>query len=57
MESLYNRGLISYPRTETTKFNPSRNLYNIVISLSKDANMESNLGFGIYANKLLDKNL
>jgi DNA topoisomerase-3 len=27
MESLYNRGFISYPRTETNKFNPSINLY------------------------------
>lgn len=34
MEKLYNKGFLSYPRTETTKFNPSINLRSIVSSLS-----------------------
>ena len=34
MEKLYNKGFLSYPRTETTKFNPTINLRTIVNSLS-----------------------
>jgi DNA topoisomerase-3 len=33
MEKLYNKGFLSYPRTETTKFNPTINLRNVVNSL------------------------
>jgi len=33
MEKLYNKGFLSYPRTETTKFNPTINLRKIVSSL------------------------
>jgi DNA topoisomerase-3 len=34
MEKLYNKGFLSYPRTETTKFNPTINLRNVVNSLT-----------------------
>ena len=30
MEKLYNRGYLSYPRTETTKYNPTIDLKKIV---------------------------
>jgi len=30
MEKLYNRGYLSYPRTETTKYNSTINLKDIV---------------------------
>jgi DNA topoisomerase III len=33
MEKLYNKGVLSYPRTETTRFNPTINLRKIVSSL------------------------
>jgi DNA topoisomerase III len=33
MEKLYNKGFLSYPRTETTKFNPTINLRTIISSL------------------------
>jgi DNA topoisomerase III len=33
MEKLYNKGFLSYPRTETNKFNPTINLRRIVSSL------------------------
>lgn len=46
MEKLYNRGFLSYPRTETTKFNPTINLRKIVSSL------EANSEFGDFAKKI-----
>jgi DNA topoisomerase-3 len=33
MEKLYNRGFLSYPRTETTKYNKTINLKDIVNKL------------------------
>ena len=35
LEDLYQQGLISYPRTETTIYNPTINLREIVIRISK----------------------
>jgi len=35
MEKLYQRGILSYPRTETNTFNPTINLRSIVSELSK----------------------
>lgn len=35
MERLYNRGYLSYPRTETNVFNPTINLRKIVGEMSK----------------------
>lgn len=35
MEKLYNRGYLSYPRTETNTFNPTINLRKIVDEMSK----------------------
>ena len=35
MEKLYQRGILSYPRTETNTFNPTINLRSIVESLSQ----------------------
>lgn len=35
MEKLYNRGYLSYPRTETNVFNPTINLRNIVNEMTK----------------------
>ena len=49
MDALYNRGLISYPRTETNIFNPTINLRNIVTQFFTD------LEFGYFASKLLIK--
>lgn len=46
-EKLYNKGFISYPRTETNTF-PEMNLREIVVELSK------NSVFGEYANKILE---
>jgi DNA topoisomerase III len=46
-EKLYNKGFISYPRTETNIF-PEMNLREIVVELSK------NSVFGDYANKILE---
>lgn len=46
MEKLYNRGFLSYPRTETTKFNPTINLRKIVSSL------EQSPEFGGFASKV-----
>lgn len=45
-EKLYNRGFISYPRTETNSF-PEMNLREIVEELTK------NSSFGGYASKIL----
>ena len=47
MEKLYNRGFLSYPRTETTKYNKTINLKQIVGSL------ENSPEFGDFAVKLL----
>lgn len=33
MEKLYNKGFLSYPRTETTQYNPTINLRKIVADL------------------------
>jgi DNA topoisomerase-3 len=46
MEKLYNRGFLSYPRTETTQFNPNINLKNIVVDL------EANQIFGSFAKRI-----
>ncbi|CDW85516.1 dna topoisomerase [Stylonychia lemnae] len=46
MEKLYQRGILSYPRTETNTFNPTINLRNIVNELSK------NDSFGEFANRV-----
>ena len=46
MEELYNKGFLSYPRTETTKFNPTINLRAIVNSLSNNAQ------YGEFAKKI-----
>lgn len=50
MEKLYNKGFLSYPRTETTKFNPTINLRKVVSSL------EHNTDFGDFAKGLLQVN-
>ncbi|ANQ10297.1 DNA topoisomerase [Plasmodium coatneyi] len=49
-EKLYNKGFISYPRTETNFFPSSMNLRSIVSELKK------NKVFGSYANKLCQGN-
>ena len=36
MEKLYNQGYLSYPRTETTKFNPTINLRSVISSLQNN---------------------
>ncbi len=46
MEKLYNRGFLSYPRTETTQFNPAINLKNIVVDL------EANQSYGAFAKRI-----
>ena len=46
MEKLYNKGFLSYPRTETTKFNPTINLRKIVSSL------EQSTEYGEFARKV-----
>lgn len=46
MEKLYNKGFLSYPRTETTKFNPTINLRKVVSSL------EHNTDFGDFAKRV-----
>ena len=35
MEKLYNRGYLSYPRTETNVYNPTINLRKIVDEMQK----------------------
>ena len=35
MEKLYNKGFLSYPRTETTRYNPTINLRDIVSKLTR----------------------
>ncbi|GAW82104.1 DNA topoisomerase 3 [Plasmodium gonderi] len=49
-EKLYNRGFISYPRTETNYFPSSMNLLKVVHELKK------NNIFGFYAKKLTENN-
>jgi DNA topoisomerase III len=46
MEKLYNRGFLSYPRTETTKYNPTINLKNIV------GNLKQSQAFGNFAERV-----
>ena len=46
MEKLYQRGILSYPRTETNVFNPTINLRNIVNELTR------NDTFGEFAQKV-----
>jgi DNA topoisomerase-3 len=48
-EKLYTDGFISYPRTETNKYNPTINLKNI-IGKFKDHNQ-----FGDYATNLIER--
>jgi len=51
MESLYHRGFISYPRTETNCYNPTINLREIVSRMQYDADkdLEDSFGFGGFA--------
>lgn len=59
MEALYNRGVISYPRTETTKYNETINLWAIVRKLA-EVRADETAGdgkFQEFAGKLLDKEL
>ena len=49
MEKLYNQGYLSYPRTETTRYNPTINLMNIVQKLTANEN------FGEFAEKVANK--
>ena len=49
MEKLYNKGFLSYPRTETTRYNPTINLMNIVQKLTANEN------FGEFAEKVANK--
>lgn len=51
MEKLYNKGYLSYPRTETTCYNPTINLFNIVNNLKQNEN------FGEYAERVANKEL
>jgi DNA topoisomerase-3 len=46
MEKLYQRGILSYPRTETNTFNPTINLRKIVNELEKSE------AFGDFASKV-----
>ncbi len=46
MEKLYQRGILSYPRTETNCFNPTINLRKIVEELRKGE------GYGEFADKV-----
>lgn len=46
MEKLYQRGLISYPRTETNKFPKTINLHKIVNEMGK------NRDFGGFAHRV-----
>ena len=46
MEKLYNKGFLSYPRTETTRYNPTINLFQIVSSLAHNSE------FGDYAGRV-----
>ena len=48
MERLYNRGFLSYPRTETNIYHPSINLNSIVEQLKQDVQF----GFGHFAEAL-----
>lgn len=48
MEKLYQRGILSYPRTETNTFNPTINLRSIVTELGKSD------VFGDFANRVSD---
>jgi DNA topoisomerase-3 len=47
MEKLYNRGFISYPRTETNIYHKSINLREIVKRFEKE---EGDFGFGSFAS-------
>lgn len=51
MEKLYNRGYLSYPRTETTRYNPTINLKGICQKFNG-----SNT-FGDFAEQLVDGNM
>ena len=51
MEKLYNKGFLSYPRTETTRYNPTINLFQIV------SRLQSNNEFGNYAGRVASKEL
>ena len=51
MEKLYNKGFLSYPRTETTRYNPTINLFQIVSSLA------NNSTFGGYAGRVANREL
>jgi DNA topoisomerase-3 len=47
MEKLYQRGYLSYPRTETTVYNKTINLKELVVKL------KGSEAFGFFAEKLL----
>ena len=49
MEKLYNQGYLSYPRTETTRYNKTMNLMNIVQKLT------ANEDFGDFASKVASR--
>ena len=51
MERLYNLGYLSYPRTETTRYNKTINLFQIVNRL------QANSEFGSYADRIASKEL
>ena len=51
MEKLYNAGYLSYPRTETTRYNPTINLFAIVDKLKANEN------FGPYAERVANREL
>ena len=50
MEKLYNRGFLSYPRTETNIYHKSINLREIVKRFEKE---DGDFGFGAFASQLI----
>ena len=51
MEKLYNKGFLSYPRTETTRYNPTINLFSIVNKLC------ANQDYGPFAQRVANKEM
>jgi DNA topoisomerase III len=54
MEELYREGLLSYPRTETTAYNPTINLREIVKQFKQEG---GDTELGAFANKMLTEGL